>query len=80
MAILHYNNDYVNSPAVDPNAFYVRCVPFRSVCPGSFLWHCLSYLLAFYLLWFHFVSAVRFASLVVVVSVAVVVDSFEDNL
>lgn len=89
MAILHYNNDYVNSPAVDPNAF-VSCpfglllllqFPFLllllvllsfsrlvSACFVSFFHFADAYLLAFYLLWFHFVRAL------------VVVDSFEDNL
>lgn len=87
MAILHYNNDYVNSPAVDPNAF-VSCpfglllllqFPFLllvllsfsrlvSSCFVSFFHFAVAYLLAFYLLWFHFVRAL------------VVVDSFEDNL
>lgn len=88
MAILHYNNDYVNSPAVDPNAF-VSC-PFGllllllqfililllllsfallvSCRLVSFSHFAIAYLLAFYLLWFHFVRAL------------VVVDSFEDNL
>lgn len=83
MAILHYNNDYVNSPAVDPNAF-VSC-PFGLLllllqfililllllCFArlvSFSHFAIAYLLAFYLLWFHFVRAL------------VVVDSFEDNL
>jgi len=69
MAILHYNNDYVNSSAVDPNAFYV--CPFVVEPSFIFLFACL-----FYLLWFHFVGTVRFASL----CVAVAVDSFEDNL
>lgn len=91
MAILHYNNDYVNSPAVDPNAF-VSCpfgfllllqFPFLllllllvllsfsrpvSSCFVSFFHFAVAYLLAFYLLWFHFERAL------------VVVDSFEDNL
>lgn len=68
MPILHYNNDYVNSPMVDPRT------PLCVARPGSFS-HCHSYLVAFYLLWFRFVSAADVA-----VVAAFVVDSFEDNL
>lgn len=77
MAILHYNNDYVNSPAVDPNAF-VSCpfgVPFRFVS-FRFPIFPFAYLLAFYLLWFHFVRPSSISFLYALV----VVDSFEDNL
>lgn len=81
MAILHYNNDYVNSPAVDPNAF-VSCpfgVPFRFVSfrfPIFPLLICLPFICCGFTLCVLPASSLSLSLLYALV----VVDSFEDNL